>query len=128
LSGNPLATAAGLAALELLDDAAYDRITATAQRLGDGLAKAFVGAGRDVCVPVEATLVGLHFGPVPATEYVSARRTDERAYARAFHELLDRGVAIAPGAYEVLFPGLAHDDAVIDQIIAAAEQAAASIG
>ena len=128
LSGNPLATAAGLAALELLDDSAYDRITATAQRLGDGLAKAFVGAGRDVCVPVEATLVGLYFGPVPATEYVSARRTDESAYARAFHELLDRGVAIAPGAYEVLFPGLAHDDAVIDEIIAAAEQAAASIG
>ena len=128
LSGNPLATAAGLAALELLDDAAYERLTATAQRLGDGLAKAFAGAGHDVCVPVEATLVGLYFGSVPAIDYASARRTDEAAYARAFHELLARGVAIAPGAYEVLFPGLAHDDAIVDEIISVAEQAAASIG
>ena len=128
LSGNPLATAAGLAALDLLDDAAYERIAKTAQRLGEGLAKAFAGAGRDVCVPVEATLVGLYFGATPASDYLTARQTDEAAYARAFHAFLDRGVAIAPGAYEVLFPGLAHDDAVVDEIVATAEQAAAVMG
>ena len=128
LSGNPLATAAGLAALQLLDDAAYERLTETAQRLGDGLAKAFAGLPCGVCVPVEATLVGLYFGQTPATDFATARHTDEAAYARAFHALLERGVAIAPGAYEVLFPGLAHDDAVVDEVIAAAEQAAAAIG
>ena len=128
LSGNPLATAAGLAALELLDDAAYTQLADTAQRLGDGLAKAFAGAGHDVCAPVEATLVGLYFGQSPATDYATARRTDEAGYARAFHELLDRGVAIAPGAYEVLFPGLSHDDVIVDEIIASAEQAAAAMG
>ena len=128
LSGNPLATAAGLAALDLLDAAAYERLADTAQRLGDGLAKAFAGAGRGVHVPVEATLVGLHFGAMPATDYATARRTDGPAYARAFHALLDRGVAIAPGAYEILFPGLAHDDAIVDEVIAVAEQAAGSMG
>jgi glutamate-1-semialdehyde 2,1-aminomutase len=48
-------------------------------------------------------------------------------YARLFHALLDQGVAIAPGAYEVMFPGLAHTTAVVDEIIAAAEQAAAAM-
>jgi glutamate-1-semialdehyde 2,1-aminomutase len=124
LSGNPLATAAGLAALDLLDDAAYVQLRDTAQRLGDGLAKAFAAAGVQVCVPVEASLVGLYFGDQPATDYASARRTDEAEYARVFHALLDRGVAIAPGAYEILFPGLAHDDAIVDEIIAIAERSA----
>src|SRR5213076_859195 len=64
LSGNPLATAAGLAALDLLDDTAYVRLAETARRLADGLAKAFAGAGVDVVVPVDATLVGLFFGTV----------------------------------------------------------------
>jgi len=128
LSGNPLATAAGLAALELLDRRAYVQLGETAQRLGEGLAKAFAGEGHEVCVPVEATLVGLYFGTTAATDYTTARRTDEASYARAFHALLDRGVAIAPGAYEVLFPGLAHDDAIVDEVIATAEQAAAAMG
>jgi len=124
LSGNPLATAAGLAVLDLLDDAAYRQLRDTAQRPGDGLAKAFAGAGLDVCVPVESTLVGLYFGPQPATDYASARHTNEAEYARVFHELLERGVAIAPGAYEVLFPGLAHDENLVDEIIAVAERLA----
>jgi glutamate-1-semialdehyde 2,1-aminomutase len=120
LSGNPLATAAGLAALDLLDDAAYARLERTATRLADGLARALADAGVDACVPRAATLVGLFAGPEPPTDYVTAKTTDEAAYAKLFHRLLESGVAIAPGAYEVLFPGLAHDDAVIDEIVAAA--------
>ena len=128
LSGNPLATAAGLAALDLLDDAAYARLEDMANDLANGLTKAFAGAGVEARVPVEATLVGLFFGSVAPTDYAGARTTDEAAYARAFHALLDRGVAIAPGAYEVLFPGLAHTPAVVDEIVAVAEQAAAAMG
>jgi glutamate-1-semialdehyde 2,1-aminomutase len=60
-------------------------------------------------------------------DYAAARTTDEAMYARMFHALLDQGVAIAPGAYEVMFPGLAHTEAVVDEIIAAAEQAAAAM-
>jgi glutamate-1-semialdehyde 2,1-aminomutase len=128
LSGNPLATAAGLAALELLDDAAYVWLEGTAHDLAHGMGKAFAGAGVEARVTVEATLVGLFFGTSSPSDYATARTTDEAAYARAFHALLDLGVAIAPGAYEVLFPGLAHTAAVVDEVVAAAEDAFAAMG
>jgi len=75
LSGNPLATAAGLAALELLDNDAYAALEETARRLADGLAKAFSSAGVTLRVATEATLVGLHFGDEDPTDYASARTT-----------------------------------------------------
>src|SRR5206468_905709 len=128
LSGNPVATAAGLAALELLDDAAYVGLRATAERLADGLAKVFAGAGIDACVPVGATLVGLFFGTDAPADYTDARTTDEAVYARVFHALLHEGVALAPGAYEVMFPGLAHTDDIVDEIVARAERAIAVMG
>ena len=128
LSGNPLATAAGLAALDLLDAEAYARLSHTADLLANGFAKAFAGAGVQVQVPVEGSLVGLFFGAEQPRDYAAARTTDEAAYARAFHALLDLGVAIAPGAYEVMFPGLAHTDSVVDEVIATVEQAAAAMG
>jgi glutamate-1-semialdehyde 2,1-aminomutase len=124
LSGNPLATAAGLAALDLLDEGAYVQLEATAQRLADGMAKAFADAGIDAVTPLESTLVGLYLGPEAPTDYAGAKRTDEALYARFFHALLAEGVAIAPGAYEVLFPGLAHTDAVVDEVVAAVGRAA----
>jgi glutamate-1-semialdehyde 2,1-aminomutase len=124
LSGNPVATAAGLAALELLDAAAYLQLHATAARLGDALAKALAGAGIAAHVPVVASLVGLFLGEQPAVDYDSARRTDVARYAALFHALLERGVALAPGAYEVLFPGLAHADDVVDAVADAARDAA----
>ena len=124
LSGNPLATAAGLATLDLLDATAYEQLTATATRLADGLTAAFASASLDAVVPRAATLVGLYLGRDAPTDYVGAKRTDEAAYRVLFHALLDRGVAVAPGAYEVLFPGLAHTDAIIDQIVERAADAA----
>jgi glutamate-1-semialdehyde 2,1-aminomutase len=77
-------------------------------------------------VPVQSTLVGLSFGAQLPVDYASAKRTDEAAYARFFHALLHAGVAVAPGAYEVMFPGLAHDDSVVDELIGAAERASAA--
>jgi len=71
--------------------------------------------------------VGLYFAEGVATDYPSAQRTDEQRYARFFHEMLDRGIALAPGAYEVLFPGLAHDDDVVDHVIRTARAAAEAI-
>ena len=124
LSGNPLATAAGLAALDLLTPAAYEQLTVTATRLADGLRGALAAAGIPAVVPQESTLVGLFLGPDAPTDYASAQSTDTATYARLFHALLDRGVAVAPGAYEVLFPGLAHTDAVIDEVVTAATEAA----
>jgi glutamate-1-semialdehyde 2,1-aminomutase len=127
LSGNPLAMAAGLAALDLLDDEAYATLEDIAASLADGLEKAFESAGVVAKVPIQGTLVGLFFGADPPIDYAGARTTDEAAYARFFHALLDEGVAIAPGAYEVMFPGLAHDGPVLDEIVSAANRAAATM-
>jgi glutamate-1-semialdehyde 2,1-aminomutase len=127
LSGNPLATAAGLAALELLDDDAYRQLEHAAQLLAGVLRDAFAAAGIPAVVPQVASLVGIHLSPDEPVDYVSAQRTDVARYAAFFHAMLDRGVALAPGAYEVLFPGLAHTDAVIERVGAAAHDAAAEV-
>ncbi|MEI7593387.1 MAG: glutamate-1-semialdehyde 2,1-aminomutase [Actinomycetes bacterium] len=127
LSGNPLATAAGLAALLQLTDDAYAQLTARVARFGTRLAAAMNGAGLAVQVPICGTLAGLYFAPGEATDYDAARRTDEALYAAFFHEMLDRGVALAPGAYEVMFVGMAHSDAVLDQVVETAAAAAAAV-
>jgi glutamate-1-semialdehyde 2,1-aminomutase len=128
LSGNPLATAAGLAVLGELTDDAYRRIEAAAERLATGLGVVLGKAGVEATVVREGTLVGLYLGPEAPVDYDGARRTDEAAYRALFHALLERGVAVAPGAYEVLFPGLAHTDEVIDEALEAVAEATAALG
>jgi glutamate-1-semialdehyde 2,1-aminomutase len=125
LSGNPLATAAGLAVLDLLDHAAYATLQGRAERLAAVLRGALDAAGIVAHVPVASTLVGLYLGDPLPSDYDEARATDEARYAKLFHALLDRGVAMAPGAYEVMFPGLAHTDDVLAGVEAAATEAAA---
>lgn len=127
LSGNPLATAAGLAALGMLQPHVYEQVGAAAEQLATGLSKALADAGLPAIVPRVGTLVGLFFGDDPPLDYDGAKRTDERRYAAFFHELLSRGVAIAPGAYEVLFPGAAHTPEVVDRIIELAHDAAVAV-
>jgi glutamate-1-semialdehyde 2,1-aminomutase len=124
LSGNPLATAAGLAALDLLDVDAHAALTGQAECLAAGLRDALGGAGLTATITTAGPLIGLHLGPTAPRTYAEARTTDEATYAALFHALLRRGVALAPGAYEVMFPGLAHDDAVMDRIVDAAGEAA----
>jgi glutamate-1-semialdehyde 2,1-aminomutase len=126
LSGNPLATAAGLAVLDLLDAAAYDALRRSAEALAGAFRGAFAAAGVTAHVPVASTLVGLYLGARPPVDYDGARSTDEAGYAKLFHRLLDRGVALAPGAYEVMFPGLAHTDGVIDEVSGAIADAVAA--
>lgn len=127
LSGNPLATAAGLATLALLDAAAYGRIANAARRLAEGLSVAFETSGIAARVTLAGTLVGVFFGAAPIADYAAAQRADHERYARFFHGLLDRGVYFAPSGYETLFPGLAHDDTVIDETVAAAFAVAAAL-
>jgi glutamate-1-semialdehyde 2,1-aminomutase len=124
LSGNPLATAAGLAALSMLDAEAFDVLASRAQRLATGLADALEAADVPAVVPQVRSLIGLHLAAEPAVDFDAAKTTDERCFARFFHAMLDEGVALAPGAYEVLFPGLAHTEAIIDEIVDAAHRAA----
>ena len=127
LSGNPLATAAGLAALDLLDAAAYAQLASTAKRLAHGLQSAFDDAGAPFTAPTQGNLVGVFAGRDTPRDYTEAKRTDEAAYGRFFHAMLDGGVALAPGAYEVAFPGLAHTDDVIDEVARVAVAAARAV-
>ena len=124
LSGNPLATAAGLAVLAELDDASYTALERSAERLEDGLRKAFADAGVAAQVTRAFTLLGIFFADSPVTNYEAARGADHARYARVFHALLDQGVYFPPSGYEALFPSLAHTDADIDTTIDAAIRAA----
>ena len=126
LAGNPLATAAGLAALDALDGDLYIELMARARHFSSLMRDACNSAGFTAQFPVVGTLVGMVCGDVPTpTDFDGAKQTDEAAYARFFHAMLAEGVAMAPGAYEAIFVGLAHDDGVIDQIAERAHRAAA---
>jgi glutamate-1-semialdehyde 2,1-aminomutase len=125
LAGNPLATAAGRAALGELTDDVYMELAARARRLSALLRDACAAAGIAAQFPVVGTLVGMYFGSGDApTDFASAKTTDEQVYRVFFHAMLDQGIALAPGAYEALFVGLAHTDDVLDAIGEAAARAA----
>jgi len=125
LSGNPLATAAGLAVLAELTPDVYPALAASAGRFAAGLTEALAAAGLVAQVPVAGPLVGVFFGPEPVTSYAGAKASaDTGHYPGLMHGLLDRGVAIAPGAYEILFPSLAHTEADFGRAVEAAGEAA----
>lgn len=136
LAGNPLATAAGLAALSVLTDDVYVELERRAERLASMLTEAGTSAGVPINVSRVGTLTGIHLGDAlagaPCTtdrgvrlpvNFTEAKTTDEALYAQLFHDLLREGVALAPGAYEALFVGLAHDDAVLDDLAERLERA-----
>jgi glutamate-1-semialdehyde 2,1-aminomutase len=127
LSGNPLATAAGLAVLALLDQAAYAELEVKAKRLEATLRDACAATSLPARVTRVATLVGLFFTAQKVVDYEGARAADHERYARCFHGLLDRGVFFAPSGYETLFVSLAHDDAAADATTAAMMEAVALI-
>lgn len=115
LSGNPLATAAGLTVLDRLDAAAFEALATIAAGLAARLQDAAAATGVEVQVPRVGPLVGLFFSPAPVLDYAGSQASAGTGrYAPMFHGLLERGVAFAPGAYEVLFPSLSHTDADLD--------------
>lgn len=119
LAGNPLATAAGLATLDLLEPDVYIELAARARTLSATLRDACAAAGVPAMFPVVGTLVGMYLGAeggAPPRNFAEAKTTDESSYARVFHALLSAGVALPPGAYEAVFVGLAHTDDVMDQL------------
>jgi glutamate-1-semialdehyde 2,1-aminomutase len=128
LSGNPLATAAGLAVLEAFGPADYEALARRAGRFGAALASAVSSAGLPVQVPVVGPLVGLFFSPEPVTDYATARDSVANGlYAPFFGAMLKRGVALAPGPYEAMFPGLTHTDDVLDTVVEAAADSARAV-
>ena len=126
LSGNPLATAAGLTVLRALDAAAYEQLETTATALATGLRLAFDAAGVEAVVPRCGPLVGLFFGTASPVDFDGAVRSVAAGrYPAFFHGMLERGVALAPGPYEVMFPSLAHTDADLELVVGAAHEVAA---
>jgi glutamate-1-semialdehyde 2,1-aminomutase len=124
LSGNPLATAAGLATLSLLDDDAYRRLDRLAAALGDGLRAAFEEAGLPATVQGAGNLFSVFMTAEPVGDYQAARRQDTAAYARFFHAMLERGVYLPPSAFEAWFVSIVHSDADVDLVLTAAREAA----
>ena len=127
LAGNPLATAAGLAALNELTQDVYMELGARARQLATLLRDACTSAGIVAQFPVVGTLVGAYFGKSVPTNFDEAKQTDEKMYAKFFHAMLNEGVAMAPGAYEALFVGVGHTDLVMDQLAAAAHRSAHAV-
>lgn len=128
LSGNPIATAAGLAALRKLDEAAYFELEARVARLAVGLRDAIRGAGVDVEVPRVGTLLSLFFTDAPVRDFDDAKRAaSTNGYAAFFRAMLRRGVFFAPSPYEVAFMSLAHGDAEIDRTVEEAAGAALEV-
>jgi glutamate-1-semialdehyde 2,1-aminomutase len=125
LSGNPLAVAAGLATLELLDEAAYARLSATTERLAAGLREA---AG-DYPVQVVSTpgLLTVFFSERAPADFADAQACDLDAYARWCRELLSRGVYPPPSQFEAWFPSLAHTPELIARTAEAAAAAFAEV-
>jgi len=128
LSGNPLATTAGLAVLEQLTPDAHHRLDDIAEVLASGLRAAFTDAGIAAVVPRVGPLVGVFFGEQHPVDYDTAAASVALGrYPAFFHGMLERGVAFAPGPWEVAFPSLAHTDDDLRITIEAAHEVAASM-
>jgi glutamate-1-semialdehyde 2,1-aminomutase len=121
LSGNPLAMAAGLKAMELLArPGTYERLEQLGQRLGDGLLAAAQAAGVPACVNRVGSMLTLFFAPGPITDYASAKTADAARFGAFFRNMRDRGVFLPPSQFEAMFVSLAHTDEDIDAILASA--------
>ncbi len=124
LSGNPLAVAAGIAALKALQQpGTYQRLERTGALLAAGLAE----AAREAKVPATVNRVGslltAFFCAGPVASYADVQRADTRAYGRYFHAMLERGIYLAPSQFEAAFVSLAHTEEDIRQTLTAAREA-----
>jgi glutamate-1-semialdehyde 2,1-aminomutase len=120
LSGNPMAMAAGLATLELLGPAEYQRLDATSARLAEGLATAAAGAGVPVQVNRVGSMLTVFFSGAPVFDAQSARASSTRRFGAFFHALLERGIYLPPSQFEAAFLSTAHGEAEVSATLAAA--------
>ena len=128
LSGNPLAMAAGLAVLRSATRECYESLARRVTDFADALGEAVSSQGLAVQVPVVGPLVGLFFADAPVTGYEAARASVANGdYARFFTAMLERGVALAPGPYEAMFPGFAHGERELEEIVSTAGAAASVV-
>jgi glutamate-1-semialdehyde 2,1-aminomutase len=124
LSGNPVAMAAGLAAIELLaKPGTYERLAALGNRLADGLASAAKSAGVPATVNHHGSMMTLFFTATQVTDYASAKTADTQRFGAFFRAMRESRVFLPPSQFEAMFVSLAHSEAEIDEVIAAARTA-----
>ena len=123
LSGNPIACTAGRETIRLLDDTAYELLERRGAALQEGLEDAIRVAGVHASVQRVGSLLTLFFGVDGVRNFIDVSRTDTDAFASFFRAMIDRGVNLPPSQYEAWFVSLAHGDAEIERIVAAARSA-----
>ncbi len=124
LSGNPLATAAGLKVLELLPGARlYENLEETSAKLFNGLGKLFAARGLPHFGQRVGAMFTYFFCDGPVHDYAGAAKSDTKLFARFYQAILKRGIYLAPSQFEATMVSAAHDPEAIDQTLAAAEEA-----
>jgi glutamate-1-semialdehyde 2,1-aminomutase len=124
LSGNPVAVAAGLATLKLVDTPGFqERVAATARALVEGLAAEAKGAGVIFSAQSIGSMFGVYFRASPPTSFAEVMQCDRERFNRFFHAMLARGVYLAPSAYEAGFVSAAHGAREVAETLAAAREA-----
>ena len=125
LSGNPVATACGLATLrEIVKPGFFEALAQRTRQLVDGLAAAAAEAGVPLAVDCEGGMFGFFFAPALPQNYAGVMASDKARFNRFFHAMLDRGVYLAPALYEAGFVSATHGDAEIAATLEAAREAA----
>ncbi|MEQ8484825.1 MAG: glutamate-1-semialdehyde 2,1-aminomutase [Pseudomonadales bacterium] len=127
LSGNPLATAAGLAMLNALDEAVYTRVADATRQLCAGLESAAARHGVTVTLNQVCGMFSMFFGAGPVRDFDDVAQTDVAAFNRFFHAMLDQGVYLAPSAFEAGFLSAAHDAEALEITLEAADRAFAAL-
>jgi len=123
LSGNPVAVAAGMTTLRLIQQPGfYARLSAQTAKLAAGLAGAAKDAGITFCADAVGGMFGIYFSAEAPTSYAEMMAGDKTRFNAFFHGMLDEGVYFAPAAFEAGFVSAQHDDAVIEETIAAARR------
>ena len=123
LSGNPLAMAAGLATLEVLTPALHDKIEQRTARLADGLQSVAVALDVPFSSGHAGSMWGFFFRDGPVNDFQAAKTSDVPMFKRFFHAALERGVYLAPSAFEASFMSAAHGDAEVEQALDRLESA-----
>jgi glutamate-1-semialdehyde 2,1-aminomutase len=128
LSGNPVAVACGLATLRLVQRPGfYEALTAQTRKLADGLVDAARPSGVPFCADAVGGMFGIYFAATVPQTYAQVMAMDKARFNAFFHAMLERGVYLAPSAFEAGFVSAAHDDGAIAQTLAAACEAFAAI-
>jgi len=123
LAGNPLAMSAGIATLkELKKPGLYDRVNALAAKLVDGLTAAIAARKIPARVNAFGSLATVFFTEKPVRNYQDAKTSDAKRFARYFHEMLDRGILLAPSQFEAAFVSAVHTEKDIERTIEAASE------